>query len=75
MRSLRSVPVIIWTSWTGGLESGHLAQAAKRELESLKDMEFVPEPDIQVAVLVPCRNEAASIEKVVRDFRAEQPTP
>ena len=37
-------------------------------------MEFVPEPDIQIAVLVPCRNEAASIEKVVRDFRAALPT-
>ena len=37
-------------------------------------MEFVPEPDIQIAVIVPCRNEAASIDKVVRDFRAALPT-
>ncbi len=37
-------------------------------------MEFVPEPDVQIAVVVPCRNEAASIEKVVRDFRAALPT-
>lgn len=31
-------------------------------------------PDLQIAVIVPCRNEAASISKVVRDFRAALPT-
>ena len=37
-------------------------------------MAFNPESDVQIAVIVPCRNEAASIEKVVRDFKAALPS-
>lgn len=36
-------------------------------------MAFDPGSDIQVAVVIPCRNEAASIASVVRDFRAALP--
>jgi glycosyltransferase involved in cell wall biosynthesis len=34
---------------------------------------FNPHLDNQIAVIVPCRNEAASISKVVRDFRTALP--
>lgn len=34
---------------------------------------FNPLQDLRIAVLVPCRNEAASITKVVQDFRAALP--
>lgn len=36
-------------------------------------MTFDPESIVQIAVVLPCRNEAASIEKVVRDFKAALP--
>ncbi len=32
-----------------------------------------PHQDLQIAVIVPCRNEAASISNVVRDFLAAIP--
>ena len=33
-----------------------------------------PHPDLQIAVIVPCRNEAASISDVVHNFRAALPS-
>ncbi len=35
---------------------------------------FNPLLDLRIAVLVPCRNEAASISKVVQDFRSALPS-
>lgn len=42
-------------------------------MESPLELASDPLPGIQVAVIVPCRNEAASISNVVRDFRAALP--
>ena len=42
-------------------------------METLQEATPRKEPDLQVAVIVPCRNEAASIANVVRDFRAALP--
>ena len=42
-------------------------------MERHQETEFAPPPDRQIAVIVPCRNEAASIASVVRDFRAALP--
>ncbi len=42
-------------------------------MESPGESAFNSHLDIQVAVIIPCRNEAASIDKVVRDFRAALP--
>ncbi len=42
-------------------------------MASVPESESDPQPDLQIAVIVPCRNEAASISSVVRDFRAALP--
>lgn len=38
------------------------------------EAELVPHGDTQIAVLIPCRNKAAAIAKVVADFRAALPS-
>ncbi len=43
-------------------------------MESSGEAAFVPHEDVQIAVIVPCRNEAAAIARVVEDFRAAVPT-
>ena len=35
---------------------------------------LAPMEDLDIAVLVPCYNEAGAVEKVVRDFREALPT-
>lgn len=42
-------------------------------MESPRESAFDPHQDLQIAVIVPCRNEAASISNVVHDFRAALP--
>lgn len=42
-------------------------------MESPGEAAFNPQSDNQVAVIIPCRNEAASISQVVHDFRAALP--
>ena len=42
-------------------------------MKSSGESAFDPHLDLQIAVIVPCRNEAASISSVVRDFRAALP--
>lgn len=43
-------------------------------MESSGEVAFNPQSDVSIAVIIPCRNEAASISKVVRDFRAALPS-
>ena len=42
-------------------------------MESPRETASDPPPGLQIAVIVPCRNEAASISNVVHDFRAALP--
>lgn len=43
-------------------------------MESPEEMAVNPQSDFQIAVIVPCRDEAASISTVVHDFRAALPS-
>jgi glycosyltransferase involved in cell wall biosynthesis len=43
-------------------------------MESSQEQAPQIRPDLQIAVIVPCRNEAACIAKVVQDFRAALPS-
>jgi len=54
--------------------SQDLAQDVKRSVAPMAVPAALDLSDLQIAVLIPCYNEEASIALVVRDFRAALPS-